>query len=576
MRQYLFIANKLVKTFAFLIAFLLPSLCLAGNTITSSDKSTNIPDKLVIGYWHNWSDGTGYLLGKSPSIQLKDIDSRYNVIMVSFMKVYLGQNSRIPTFKLDSAGVGMSDEQFIEQIKLLQSQGRLVVLSLGGADAHIELQKNDVNDFANEIIRLTDYYGFNGLDIDLEQVAIAAGDNQQVIPEALKIVRKHYSKQKKHFTISMAPEFPYLRTSIGNYIPYMEALEDSYDWVSPQFYNQRGDGIYISKYGYIAQNNDSLKQEFIYYISKAIIDGTEYYQIPHDKLVFGLPANVDAAGDGYVKNPNDLIKVFDQLAQEGTPLRGIMTWSVNWDIGYSVNGKNYNSSFINAYGDYFKQSKIYNKSPVIFGTENITLPVNSDFDPMADVIATDAEDGYLTDKIKVTGFLDIDKIGDYELTYTVTDSAYNTTTAKRMVYIVGDQPKITGIEDTTIKLGEKFDPLSGVKAINNTGEDITENLVVRGDVITDLLVEAYKLVYNVTDNYGNSTSAVRIVEVIADSNDLVTTITSDIKEMDTKKQYVAGDKVKYKGKIYIAQRWTDLGVTPDSKYSGWKLFIDAI
>ena len=84
------------------------------------------------------------------------------------------------------------------------------------------------------------------LDIDLEQSAITAGDNQQVIPEALKIVRDRYKKQGKHFIISMAPEFPYLRTA-GGYVPYITALENEYDFIAPQLYNQAGDGLSVGR-----------------------------------------------------------------------------------------------------------------------------------------------------------------------------------------------------------------------------------------------------------------------------------------------------------------------------------------
>lgn len=46
-----------------------------------------------------------------------------------------------------------------------------------------------------------------------------------------------------------------------------------------------GDGIYIEGLGWIAQNNDNLKQEFIYHIADALANGTNgFTKIPHDKL----------------------------------------------------------------------------------------------------------------------------------------------------------------------------------------------------------------------------------------------------------------------------------------------------
>ncbi|MGC9461908.1 glycosyl hydrolase family 18 protein, partial [Vibrio genomosp. F10 str. 9ZD137] len=169
-----------------------------------------------------------------------------------------------------------------------------------------------------------------------------AADNQIVIPAALKMVKDHYAAEGKNFLITMAPEFPYL-TQGGKYVPYIDNLAGYYDWINPQFYNQGGDGIWVDSVGWIAQNNDALKQEFIYYIADSLSNGTRgFHQIPHNKLVFGIPANNDAAATGYVQNPQDLYDAFEQLNQQGQPLRGVMTWSVNWDMGTDAGGRAYN------------------------------------------------------------------------------------------------------------------------------------------------------------------------------------------------------------------------------------------
>ena len=61
--------------------------------------------------------------------------------------------------------------------------------------------------------------------------------------------------------------------------------------------------------------------------------------------MIGLPANEDAAATGYVKNPKAVENALKRLKASGNEIKGLMTWSVNWDAGKSATGLNYNNSF---------------------------------------------------------------------------------------------------------------------------------------------------------------------------------------------------------------------------------------
>lgn len=320
-----------------------------GTTVLATDAADTMPDisnkQISVGYYHNWEAerGAGYRGGKPANLALDKINPFYNVISVAFMK-----GEGIPTFK----HYNVSDQEFRQKVASLNSEGRAVLISLGGADSHIELHKGEEQAFANEVIRLVERYGFDGLDIDLEQTAVAAGDNQSVIPAALKIVRDHYKKENKHFIISMAPEFPYLRNNQA-YTPYVRALENEYDFIAPQLYNQAGDGISIGT-EWIAQNNDSRKYDFLYGISKLFNEGSGgFIQIPANKLAIGIPANEDAAANGFVKDPATVYQVFEQMEKENSPLKGVMTWSANWDEGMDSAGVAYDESFAKSYQNLF-------------------------------------------------------------------------------------------------------------------------------------------------------------------------------------------------------------------------------
>ncbi len=318
----------------------------------ASDAASLMPrlagKKILMGFWHNWPAGPsdGYQRGQFANITLENVPKEYNVVAVAFMK-----GSGIPTFK----PFNVSDAEFRRQVGVLNSQGRAVLISLGGADAHIELRAGQEQPLANEIIRLVETYGFDGLDIDLEQSAIDFAANKTVLPAALKLVKDHYAGQGKHFIISMAPEFPYLTTS-GKYVGYLQALEGYYDFIAPQFYNQGGDGIWVPEANngngaWIAQNNDAMKEDFLYYLTESLVTGTRgFTKIPADKFVIGLPSNVDAAATGYVIDKTVVGNAMKRLAVKGHPIKGLMTWSVNWDNGTSKDRVPYNWEFSRRYG----------------------------------------------------------------------------------------------------------------------------------------------------------------------------------------------------------------------------------
>ncbi|EUJ45557.1 immunoglobulin-like domain-containing protein [Listeria riparia] len=107
---------------------------------------------------------------------------------------------------------------------------------------------------------------------------------------------------------------------------------------------------------------------------------------------------------------------------------------------------------------------ISNDAPTIIA-EDHTLKKGGTFDPLADVSATDKEDGNLTKNIQITANdVDTSKEGTYHVTYAVTDSDNNKTTKTITVTVTSNDAPTIIAEDHTLKKGGTFDPLADVSA----------------------------------------------------------------------------------------------------------------
>ncbi|WP_456363722.1 immunoglobulin-like domain-containing protein [Priestia aryabhattai] len=153
------------------------------------------------------------------------------------------------------------------------------------------------------------------------------------------------------------------------------------------------------------------------------------------------------------------------------------------------------------------------EKPVFSGIQADFIPVNSKFDPKSGVTARDNVDGDVTKNIKVSGDLDIHKVGRYILTYSVSDKAGNTETVLIKVNVFDDVgPAISGVNDKVIPLNSSFDPKSGVTAKDNADGDLTKLIKITGSVNTKVK-GVYALTYSVSDKSGNESKITRRITV---------------------------------------------------------------
>ena len=382
-----------------------------GATTTSSAVALTVngntggnTGKVIVGYWHNWGSTTG----TPPYIRLRDVNPKFNVIQIAF-GVTSGDQATV-TFTPE----GTSVADFKADIATLQSQGRKVLLSLGGENGILVLSTAAAKTaFVNSMKSLMDQYNFDGFDIDLEggsNLVLNTGDNNFMSPTTPKVVNLiagikeiiNYRKGLgKDCWLTMAPETYYVQAAyastysplVGAYLPLIYGLRNELTFIHPQLYNT-GPMTGMDNKNYTSSTSDFIVAMTEMLLSGFPVAGTSqtFPALREDQVAFGLPAQPSAAGSGYT-TPANVKKALDYLTKGtsfgggyvmrkssgGYPgLRGIMTWSVNWD---KANG----DEFANNYYEYFFGNTGGNKPPTV----SITSPANNaTYTPPASVSIT--------------------------------------------------------------------------------------------------------------------------------------------------------------------------------------------
>ena len=315
---------------------------------------------VLIGYWQNWNDSA------APYIALDNMDPRYSVICVSFA---------VPTSPSDMNMVFTPDSGttagFALQIQALQSQGKKVLLSVGGATTSVSLNNTPNHDaFVNSMTALLTTYHFDGIDIDIEHgnSIMASGtistplsaDSINLIAAINQIKTNYFNLYNTRMMLTFAPETAYVQGGMsayggiwGGYLPILDALRNDIDFIHVQLYNSG------SMYGINGMVYNQGTADFIVSMTEAMIIGFNtsggiFAGFPANKIVVGLPACPSSAGGGFVSTSvvasavNYLIGSGPQpgsytLSQPGgyPNLGGMMTWSINWDKVNSCNSTAY-------------------------------------------------------------------------------------------------------------------------------------------------------------------------------------------------------------------------------------------
>ena len=141
--------------------------------------------------------------------------------------------------------------------------------------------------------------------------------------------------------------------------------------------------------------------------------------------------------------------------------------------------------------------------------------------------ATDDVDGNITANIVIGGdVVDVNTVGEYNVTYNVSDAAGNAAVeVVRTVNVVDKTiPVITrlGVEPASVVLGTPYVD-AGASATDDVDGNITANIVTGGDVVDVNTLGQYIVTYNVSDAAGNAAVQVtRTVNVVDAGTPVIT------------------------------------------------------
>ncbi|MFI0205495.1 chitinase [Streptomyces sp. NPDC016734] len=321
-----------------------------------------LPAHALVGYLHaSFANGSGY-------VRMADVPASWDVINLAF-----GEPTSVTSgdirFRLCPVAECPNVEspaEFKAAIKAKQAAGKKVLISIGGQNGQVQLASTAARDtFVSSVSSIIDEYGLDGLDIDFEghSLSLATGDTDfrapttPVVVNLIAAVKTLKIRYGPDFVLTMAPETFFVQLGYqyygsgpwggqdpraGAYLPVIHALRDDLTLLHVQDYNSGSimglDNQYHSMGG--ADFHIAMTDMLLTGFPVAGNTARVFPALRPDQVAIGLPATTNA-GNGHT-SPAEVNKALNCLTKKtdcgtyqthGTwpALRGLMTWSINWD-----------------------------------------------------------------------------------------------------------------------------------------------------------------------------------------------------------------------------------------------------
>ncbi|QNE24996.1 chitinase [Streptomyces sp. INR7] len=337
-----------------------------------------LPAHALVGYLHtSFANGSGY-------VRMADVPASWDVINLAF-----GEPTSVTSgdirFRLCPVAECPNVEspaEFKAAVKAKQAAGKKVLISIGGQNGQVQLPTTAARDtFVSSVGRIIDEYGLDGLDIDFEghSLSLATGDTDFRAPTTpgivnlISAVKSLKARYGPGFVLTMAPETFFVQLGYqfygsgpwggqdpraGAYLPVIHALRDDLTLLHVQDYNSGPimglDNQYHSMGG--ADFHIAMTDMLLTGFPVAGNTARAFPALRPEQVAIGLPATTNA-GNGHT-SPAEVTKALNCLTKKtdcgtyqthGTwpGLRGLMTWSINWD---QFGGREFSRNFDAYYG----------------------------------------------------------------------------------------------------------------------------------------------------------------------------------------------------------------------------------
>jgi len=318
--------------------------------LSTPAQATNLGSNIAMGYWDNW--GT-FTLQNSPSV--------YKVLFYAFA---VGSGADGATIVMYTPSGTNPLSNLKNDITTCHGQGRKVLLSIGGAtSANITLQNStDVTNFVNSVTGLINTYGFDGIDLDLENssLTVNAGDSlsnpstpdEANLANALSQLSSHFGA---NFLISLVPEtadidaYGTYSGIWGSYLPVINKDRGIISLVDIQCYNSgsmyAANGTIVSAGG--ADFAVAMSELMLH--GYTVSGGQAFTALAQQQVAFGslntsAPSTAVAAWK-YLRNGTAAGGSYHLLGGPYGNMAGMMVWDINGDVN---GGQTWASAFSSA------------------------------------------------------------------------------------------------------------------------------------------------------------------------------------------------------------------------------------